>query len=147
MTSALTRLFERDLDKLIKEVSAYQSESNMWITDKEIRNSGGNLAIHLCGNLQHFIGGVLGNTGYIRNRDFEFRGKDVPRDAVLEEIGRTKSTVLKVLHEIEAPVLQEPYPLEVLGFQMSTEFFLIHLSGHLNYHLGQINYHRRLLDK
>ncbi|NNF32460.1 MAG: DUF1572 family protein [Saprospiraceae bacterium] len=147
MTSSLTRLFERDLDKLIKEVSAYQSESNMWITDKEIRNSGGNLAIHLCGNLQHFIGGVLGNTGYIRNRDFEFHGKDVPRDAVLEEIGRTKSTVLDVLHNIEEQVLQEAYPLEVFGFQMTTEFFLIHLSGHLNYHLGQINYHRRLLDK
>jgi uncharacterized damage-inducible protein DinB len=147
MTSSLAKLFERDLDKLHKEVSSYQSESNMWIIDKEIRNSAGNLAIHLCGNLQHFIGGVLGGTGYIRNREFEFHGKDVPRDAMLEEINDTKSTVLQVLDKIDEASLMEVYPLRVFGVEMTKGFFLIHLHGHLNYHLGQINYHRRLLDR
>ena len=146
MTSSLAKIFERDLDKLLKEVTSYESEANMWIIDKEIRNSAGNLAIHLCGNLQHFIGGVLGNTGYIRNRKFEFHGKDVPRDTMLEEIQRAKFVVLKVLNELDTSTLHEAYPLQVFGFEMTTEFFLIHLQGHLNYHLGQINYHRRLLD-
>ena len=147
MISSLAKLFERDLDKLIKEVTAFKDESNMWLITQDIRNSAGNLAIHLCGNLQHFIGGVLGHTGYVRNRDFEFHGKDVPRDAMLEEIHDTKKTVLEVLNKMDESTLHEAYPLQVFGFEMTTEFFLIHLQGHLNYHLGQINYHRRLLDQ
>ena len=42
--------------------------------------------------------------------------------------------------------LQKEYPLLVFEEKTSTEFFLIHLTTHLGYHLGQINYHRRLLD-
>lgn len=43
-------------------------------------------------------------------------------------------------------MLQQEYPILVFESKTSTEFFLIHLSTHLAYHLGQINYHRRLLD-
>jgi len=147
MISSLTMLFERDLDKLIKEVSLYSDDSILWITDEQISNSAGNLAIHLVGNLQHFIGATLGNTGYVRDRPFEFHGKDVPRDKIIEDVKNTKAVIKKVFSELKPAQLKDPYPIQVFGFEMTNGFFMMHLLGHLNYHLGQINYHRRLLDK
>ena len=147
MTSSLSMLFERDLDKLTKEVSQYSSESIMWITKKEISNSAGNLAIHLTGNLQHYIGATLGNTGYKRDRPFEFHGKNVPREKIISDIEHTKKVIKKVFTDMKQAQLKDPYPIQVFGFEMTNEFFMMHLLGHLNYHLGQINYHRRLLDQ
>lgn len=146
MLNSLIDLFERDLQKLEKEILAYQNEKNLWLLDKQIANTAGNLALHLCGNLQHFIGALLGKSGYIRNRDLEFAQKKVKREKIIKEIQDTQNIVSKVLSNLTHDTLTKSYPKQVLGFEMTTEYFLIHLYGHLNYHLGQINYHRRLLD-
>jgi len=146
MIETLTQLFLRDLEKLKTEISSFKDEKNIWKISGEIKNSAGNLCLHLCGNLQHFIGAVLGNSGYIRNRDAEFSRKDVPFRELVAEIELTVKVVQKTLQELKEDDLQKTYPINVLGFEMTTEFFLTHLTTHLNYHLGQINYHRRLLD-
>ncbi|WP_323756894.1 DinB family protein [Roseivirga sp.] len=145
---SILELINRDLDLLSNEVESYSKEENMWITEGEITNTAGNLALHICGNLQHFIGAVLGKTGYERNRDFEFSGKNVSRTELLDSIQETKTAVTDTLQRLPESVLNYPYPHRIFNNkEMSTLFFLIHLQGHLNYHLGQINYHRRLLDK
>jgi len=145
MVNSLIELFERDLDILIAEISTYKKESDLWILPKGINNTGGNLCHHLVGNLQHYIGHILGKTDYARNRDAEFNDKNVLVSSLVNEIEITKKVVIKTLRSLTSEQLEENYPIEVLGKPMSTTFFLIHLSGHLNYHLGQINYHRRLL--
>jgi len=145
MLNSILDLFERDLQKLEKEISAYQNEKNLWVVEKEIKNSAGNLALHLCGNLQHFIGAVLGKSGYIRKRDMEFDEKNINPGKLVEEIQNTQNVVSKVLSNLTHDTVLKKYPHQVLGYEMTTEYFLIHLYGHLNYHLGQINYHRRLL--
>ncbi|WP_421976532.1 DinB family protein [Roseivirga seohaensis] len=145
---SISELINRDLDRLANEVEAYSKEENLWITEGEITNTAGNLTLHLCGNLQHFIGAVLGKTGYERNRDFEFAAKNISRAELLGSIQETKTAVRDTLQRLPESVLNYPYPLRVFNNkEMSTLFFLIHLQGHLNYHLGQINYHRRILDK
>tara|TARA_A100000171_G_C2112220_1_gene135685 strand:+ start:689 stop:1144 length:456 start_codon:yes stop_codon:yes gene_type:complete len=145
---SISELINRDLDRLSNEVEAYSKEENLWITEGEITNTAGNLTLHLCGNLQHFIGAVLGKTGYERNRDFEFAAKNISRAELLGSIQETKTAVRDTLQRLPESVLNYPYPLRVFNNkEMSTLFFLIHLQGHLNYHLGQINYHRRILDK
>lgn len=146
LLNALIELFERDLQKLEQEILAYQKEKDLWIVKKEIANSAGNLALHLCGNLQHYIGAILGKSGYVRNRDQEFAIKDVKREKIIEEIQTAKNIVSQTLSNLTHDTLTKNYPEQVLGYQMPTEFFLIHLYGHFNYHLGQINYHRRLLE-
>jgi uncharacterized damage-inducible protein DinB len=108
--------------------------------------TGGNLCLHLIGNLNTYIGKELGGTGYIRNRDLEFSQKDIPRDELLKKIDETILVVEKTLDIITNQQLEEEYPAIVFAEKMSTGFFLIHLLAHLTYHLGQINYHRRLLD-
>ena len=143
----LSELFERDLTKLKEEISLYADESKIWTVKGEIKNSAGNLTLHLLGNLNHFVGAILGNNGYVRNRDAEFSDKNVPCDEINNNIDKTIGVIKSTLSKISDEDLKKDYPVKVLKNKetMKTEFFLIHLVGHLNYHLGQINYHRRLL--
>jgi len=146
MIDSIIKLYERDLNRLINEISFYTEESTLWKIDKEIKNSGGNLALHLIGNLNHFIGNQLGNTGYVRQRDKEFNDKNVSKQEIIDQINSVKKILLEIIPSLNKEDLSQNYPIEVFGKPMSTEFFIIHLYGHLNYHLGQINYHRRLLQ-
>lgn len=146
LAQTLNTLFSRDLVKLREEIALYRNENNLWIVDKKITNSAGNLCLHLVGNLNAYIGAVFGNTGYIRNRDLEFSQKDVSKAELLEKIDATRHVVESALNTVTAEQLNKEYPEKVFDFTMTTEYFLVHLSMHLAYHLGQINYHRRLLD-
>lgn len=144
-TSALTELFVRDLNRLVTELEQYPSEDQIWLLPTGINNSAGTLALHLVGNLQHFIGAVLGDTGYVRDREAEFNDRNVPAHQLIQSINTTIEVIDTVLGKLNSESLQSKYPLEVFGEPISTIKFLIHLQGHLNYHLGQVNYHRRLL--
>ena len=146
MTEILRDLFQRDLEKLKTEITFYKDENNIWEVNGEIKNSAGNLCLHICGNLQQFIGATLGNSGYERNREAEFNSKNIPVEEMQNEIDETIIIIKKTLMELDESKLEEPYPINVFGNEMTTGFFLAHLTTHLNYHLGQINYHRRLLD-
>ena len=144
-TQSVQAIMIRDLDKLAEELALYPNEESVWKITGLIKNPGGNLCLHLCGNLQHFIGTVLGKTSYVRNRDAEFSTRNVPRAKLLEEISQTKKTLEATLPALTEDQLKANFPMDVLGKPMATLFFLIHLSAHLEYHLGQVNYHRRLV--
>lgn len=145
LSRELIRLFERDIDKLYKEIEAYTDEKILWQTSNHISNSAGNLCLHLLGNLQAFIGHELGGFDYTRDREFEFAGKDVPKSQLLSDILNLKRIMIISLEGIDENLITKNYPKEVFGKPMTNEHFLLHLFGHFNYHLGQINYHRRLL--
>lgn len=142
----LQQLFTRDLNKLKDEISLYSIEANLWKTDKGISNSAGNLCQHLIGNLNTFIGAVIGETGYIRNRPEEFSAKNILREDLIRNIEATISMVQQSLEKLREDALDKEYPMKVFEMPLTYQQFLLHLSGHLMYHLGQINYHRRLLD-
>lgn len=142
----LKSLYNRGLNKLKIEIESYQNEESLWKIDKHILNSGGNLCLHLLGNLNTYIGAELGKTGYVRQRDLEFSLKDIPKTELLEKLESLIKLVSSTLEKLSDEDLKKEYPTEALGYKMTTEYFLIHLFGHLSYHLGQINYHRRLLD-
>jgi uncharacterized damage-inducible protein DinB len=144
---SLKKLFDRDLDRLRNELSNYKDESSLWVVKKHISNSSGNLTLHIIGNLNHFIGGVLGESGYVRDREAEFSNKDIPVNDLLQNIDEVKTTIYNTLEGLSEEELLETYPINVFGYEMTTLFFLIHLHSHLTYHLGQINYHRRLIEK
>ncbi|MCC7094328.1 MAG: DUF1572 family protein [Ignavibacteriaceae bacterium] len=154
MTETLTQLFLRDLEKLKTEISSFKDEKNLWkisgdthLDGGQVKNSAGNLCLHLCGNLQHFVGAVLGNSEYIRNRDAEFSRKNVPQTELIKEIDEAIKIVNQTLESLSESDLNNIYPSNIFGEGTTTAGFLIHLAAHLNYHLGQINYHRRLIDK
>lgn len=146
ITDSLIKLFTRDLNALKKEVNLYKKEENLWLLDKEVTNTAGNLCLHLVGNLKTFIGASLGNTGYIRQRDLEFSQKNIPRETLLQQVDETIVIVTNTLKTLTEADLQKEFVRRASEDKMTTEYFLIHLTMHLSYHLGQINYHRRLLD-
>jgi uncharacterized damage-inducible protein DinB len=146
MIDDLKILFQRDLGRLHQEISLYRNEMTLWHIEKEISNSGGNLCLHLIGNLNTYVGAQFGGSGYIRERALEFSQKNIPRETLLQNIEKTTRMVQNALDSLTDQDMHLEYPLLVFEKRTSTGYFLLHLSGHLTYHLGQINYHRRLLD-
>lgn len=142
----LNQLFQRDLAKLEKELLSYSDEESLWLVDQQISNSAGNLALHLIGNLRHFVGLNLGGFAYERNREREFDAKGEPREGIIQELQEVKKIVEKSLLNFPEERLSDASVHAFFGYPMSIGYFLIHLYGHFNYHLGQINYHRRMLD-
>ncbi len=145
VTQDLIRLFDRDLDKLVAELELFETEDSLWLTAAGVGNAAGNLALHIVGNLNQYIGVKLGGTDFVRDRPAEFALRDVSRADLVERLRRTKGMLETVLGGLDAARLEAIYPEEVLGYAMTTRYFLMHLYGHMNYHLGQINYLRRVL--
>nr|WP_294937369.1 DUF1572 family protein [uncultured Flavobacterium sp.] len=143
----LISLFERDLNKVIAEIELYKNEENIWRVEKNISNSAGNLTLHLIGNLNTFIGKEIGKTNYVRNRELEFSQKNVPRKELIENIIDTMKVVKDSLITVTNEELQKDYPILKFSEVTTTEYLLVHLATHLTYHLGQINYHRRLIEE
>jgi hypothetical protein len=143
----LSALFKRDLEKLVKEIELYKDEKVIWKIDGHIANTAGNLVLHLVGNLNTYIGSVIGKTNYVRNREQEFSLKDIPRHDLIQKLNDTIDVVERSLEKITPSSLMEEYPVQVFEKKTSTEYMLVHLVTHLSYHLGQVNYHRRFLDK
>jgi len=147
LKDALLVIFERDLNKLKNEINLYKNEDDLWIIKGEISNSSGNLCLHLIGNLKHYLGVNLGKTDFIRNREAEFSSKFVSRVELLTEIDKTSVIVAKSLQNLSDEDFEKDYPEAHYGEIVKTEWMLIHLLTHFNYHLGQINYHRRLISQ
>jgi uncharacterized damage-inducible protein DinB len=145
LAADLQRLLVRDLQTFQRELDLFPDEESVWRTLPGVSNSAGTLVLHACGNLRHFIGAVLGGTGYVRDREAEFRRREVPRAELAAEIGRTIVEVRDTLATLDPATLERPYPQVVAGQTLPTGRFLLHLATHLAYHLGQAGYLRRLL--
>lgn len=146
LIQTLKSLFNRDLHKLKSEIEQYQHEEKLWYVEKAITNSAGNLCLHLIGNLNTYIGAELGKTGYVRHRELEFSSKNIPKAELVRMVEETIKVVNTALDHVTEKELEDEYPILVFAEKTTTEYLLVHLATHLTYHLGQINYHRRLLD-
>ncbi|MBK9732505.1 MAG: DUF1572 family protein [Chitinophagaceae bacterium] len=138
--------FESALIQLKNEINSYTHKENIWRLKGDIKNSGGTLALHLIGNLRHFIGATLGNTGYVRQRDAEFNDRDVPSSEIMKNIDELTYSVKVIVGNLTQEQLFGEYPLKDGKPAKVTSERLIQLLAHLQYHVGQINYHRRMLD-
>lgn len=139
-------LYERDLQKVIEEIKLYKSDEDLWKLNEGISNSAGNLALHLIGNINHYFGANLGNTGYKRERDLEFSDKNVSKNEIVEKLENTISVLKDTLNNLADEDFHKDYPDDLGGGTQKTFGVVIHMLSHLNYHLGQINYHRRILN-
>jgi uncharacterized damage-inducible protein DinB len=145
LLSAIASLLDRDLRTLRREVEAYPDDRALWQQVPGISNVAGTLVLHLAGNLQHYFGARLGGTAYIRNRAAEFTRRDVPRAELLREIEAARAAVKTAMSRIAEPDLAAEFPEAVGGVMVRTGEYLIHLTTHFAYHLGQLDYHRRVV--
>lgn len=144
-SAELLFLFKRDFELLRKELKQFSPEEKLWKVTGSITNSAGNLTLHLCGNLRHYIGAILGGSSYVRNREAEFSNTNLPLSFLLQLIDETERELEYAFQKLSNAGLEKEFPVEVLNRKWITETFIIHLYGHFNYHLGQINYLRRVL--
>ncbi len=145
MIESLKEIYTKNLESLKKEIALYNNEADLWKIETGILNSAGNLTLHLIGNLHFFIGTQLGNTGFVRDRDREFSDKDIPKAELTANIDKTIQMLDNTFSKLNDADLVELYPLKNFGEDRTNGFILNFLLAHFNYHLGQINYHRRLL--
>jgi len=143
--TSIQRVLIRDLNALRREINAYPNQSDLWLAPPGISNSAGSLALHLTGNISHFIGAVIGENGYVRNRDAEFTDTNIESVELERRIDIAIQSVEDGLSEISDLDLEKPYPIMLGEVQLTIGQFLIHLVSHFGYHLGQIDYHRRIV--
>ena len=145
--NAIRTVMLRELRGLDREIAAYPDDESVWQSPQGISNSAGNLALHMAGNLRHFIGMALGGGAYVRDRDAEFATKGLSRDELRAIVASAIAELDGAFDRITDQQLESEFPLPVMNYRFKTSDFLIHLAVHLSYHLGQIDYHRRLLTQ
>ena len=146
LNTILATFYERDLRKLIDEINMFKNEENLWKTHGSITNSSGNLALHILGGMNFHVGHRLAKTGYIRNRDEEFSKKNVPRPDIIADLEKLIVMIKGTLNDLTDDDLKKDFPAPFDGANNSTSYVLVTLLAHLNYHLGQVNYLRRMLE-
>jgi len=144
LSTELADLFARDLTRLIQELAAFPDTASLWKTAPGVSNAAGTLALHLEGGLRHFIGWQLGKIEYKRDRPLEFSARGVDRVELIARLEAVKVSIPRVIAALSDAQLAAMYPENVTGKPMTTRQWLIHLNGHLNYHLGQVDYLRRV---
>ena len=141
----LASLFARDIARLIQELHAFPDTAALWKTAPGVSNAAGTLALHLEGNLREYIGRQLGGIDFARDRSKEFSARGVSQSELIERLEAVKASIPPVIAALSDAQLDARYPEQVLGQPMTTRQFLVHLAGHLNYHLGQVDYLRRFV--
>lgn len=144
---SLKMMLQRELRSAEQSIEAYPDDESLWIVKPGISNSGGNLALHMAGNLRHFVGGVLGENGYTRDRDAEFGNKSMTRDEIRALLESAITEIGGALDNMDASQFSQDFPIPIGQSQTiaRTSDMLVHLAAHVGYHLGQLDYHRRLL--
>lgn len=145
----LARVIGREIDNVAEEIAAYRDERNLWVTQGAQRNAPGTLALHLAGNIQHFVGAGLGGTGYVRDRNAEFHDRDVPREELLARLRQARESAVRVLTSLDEGTFAEgsfAVDLPEAYADMTVRAYMIHLTWHIGWHQGQIYYHRLAVE-
>ncbi len=145
ITTILIDLYGKELDKLKEEINAYESDDLIWKQADAAQVTAGNLCLFLAGNLQHYIGAMIGDSGYIRNKEAELKAKHVSRERLMEEIENTRQVVIDTLEQVSKAELLKIFPNKEFEEPVTTEYYLVHLLNNFCFNLGQINLHRRLV--
>jgi len=144
MTEQLQFILLRDLTAFQMELEGIP-ENQLWVKAEGFPNAPGNLALHIAGNLQHFIGSVLGDSSYQRNREAEFNAHAGTLAELQQELTAARKAVEDVLPRLSAEDLAQDFPMAIEGRPMATQAFLVRIAVHLSYHLGQLNVLKRIL--
>jgi uncharacterized damage-inducible protein DinB len=144
ITTVLIDLYTREIEKLKQEILSFESDDLLWKNFEQSTMAAGNHALLITGTLQHFIGNIIGDSGYIRNKEAELKARNVPRERLLEEIDNARQIVVDTLEQVSKTDLQKVFPTNEFDEPVTTEFYLIHLLKHMSFHLGQINLLRQL---
>lgn len=139
ITTLLIDLYSRELDRFKNEILAFENDELPWKMADGLNITAGNICLSLCGSLQHNIGNMIGDSGYIRNKEAEQKAKNITRERLVEEIENAKGIVVNTLEEISKSDLLKIFPSKEFEEPITTEYFLIHQLSQLSFSIGQIS--------
>jgi hypothetical protein len=145
LLETLRVMLQRELATVRRSIEAYPDEKSIWAVRPGLPNTAGTLALHLAGNLQHYYGALLGKTGYVRHRDLEFSRRDVPRKELLAGLDAAKLAIDAGMKAVTMERLSESYPEQLGGHTLTIGEVIFDMESHLAFHLGQLDYHRRVV--
>lgn len=145
LNSMLAGFYERDLRKVIEEINLFKNEADLWRTQGSVKNSSGNLVLHLVGGMNYHIGANMGHTGYVRDREQEFSRKGVERKVLVDQLETLMAMIGKTVNAMTPEDMEAEYPMVFDEEKRTNSYMLVQLLAHLNYHLGQVNYLRRII--
>ncbi|HWI17685.1 MAG TPA: DinB family protein [Vicinamibacterales bacterium] len=143
LSNELAALYARDIQRLIQELQAFPDTASIWQTAPGVTNSAGTLALHLEGNLREFIGRQMGQIAFKRDRPLEFSARGVEQAELVARLEAVRDSIPKVVAALSDAELAANNSELYMEKPITRHQFLVHLNGHLNYHLGQIDYLRR----
>lgn len=143
----LKAMYLREIATLERELALYPDDASVWAALPGVPNPAGTLFLHLAGSLQHFFGAALGKSGYVRDRAAEFSKRDVPKSELEQELANARQSVIAGFAALTEDRLEETFPVRFADDSFSTQLTLLQFSSHLAYHLGQIDYHRRVVTQ
>jgi hypothetical protein len=146
LNNELANFYERDISKLIEEINLFKNEEDLWRTTGSVKNSCGNLVLHIIGGMNYLIGTALAHTEYVRNRDQEFIQKNVEKKELIAKLEELITIINQTLNRLTPEQMENEYPIFFDKPKTSVSYVLVQLLAHLNYHLGQVNYLRRILE-
>jgi hypothetical protein len=146
LNNILANFYERDIRKLIEEINLFKNEEDIWKTTGSVKNSCGNLVLHIIGGMNYLIGATLAKTNYVRNREQEFIQKNVERKELVVQLEALVSMINQTLTALTPKQMEAEFPIFFDKPKTSVSYVLVQLLAHLNYHLGQVNYLRRILE-
>jgi hypothetical protein len=111
----------------------------LWVKPFPFGNSLGTLVLHLTGNLNHYVGAKIADTGYVRDRPREFADPGgYPADVILHHFHAAVGMVAATIAALDEPALCQPMTDEP---PVRTTFgLLLTVIAHLNNHIGQMSY-------
>lgn len=116
-------------------------EEQFWTRPFPFGNSMGNLILHLNGNLAYYIGAILEDSGYTRDRENEFcREQSMSRESALRKFSLTVDEVLKSLESQNESDWSAEYTAEGVDDVHDRFSIFLRCSVHFHHHIGQMIY-------
>ena len=126
--------------------AARAAGEKLWHNPFGFGNDIGHLVVHITGNLHHYIGARMAETGYVRDREREFTTDDRPSvDALLRQFDAAMEMVQSTLASADEATLTADYAGDD-RLEKTNLGVLILCASHMNNHIGQMVYLLKQLE-
>ena len=147
VANGLAAYYEYVAKDLHRWVDALTNEQ-FWRKPYPYGNSVGHLVLHLTGNLSYYIGALVAETGYVRDRDKEFTDTHPPhKDEALRAFDQTVAMVVATIRKQSEEDWAKAYTAEREPEAQNRFQVFVRCAGHAYHHVGQIVYLSRELAR
>jgi uncharacterized damage-inducible protein DinB len=139
----------RNLTEKVHDLSETLSEEQFWTKPYPYGNSFGHLTLHIIGNFNYYIGTEIANTGYVREREREFKEQDHPsKEEVLRRLDEAVELVIATIEAQTEETWSSRYEAEgALDFVSDRFSIMLRCATHFHHHIGQMIYLEKEFSK